>query len=508
MKPTPQLTVALASRNELPMLVMTVLSAVEAMKAASINGEVFVVDNSDAAEWCAVQDMLAGQIKEGTTRLVHEPKISLAIAIDRAHRESLGEYVFYTDAHTLIGANTLLPLIHFHESLAGHGSNPAFVHAPIQWADRSTLTKRTHFSLGRTQLGEWAAKRVQQAERIPWKGMPYMVRRDVYEAIGGMGCCAEYGLGWGVLRYLGMKPWLLGYENWAIPDGVVYHFGEWSESVRKLVRYRTYKVSGDARPGIAYSVAAYVMGGEEFLRQEYDRANLKRYSQSYEYALSEAKRIGGKEREWMLANQVISLQDLLANPPWPLESQSPDKGTAVVPSEPTISEQYRRLNAELHTSGVKYGYNGAAQAPRVKQIAKQYHCSSILDYGAGKQTLSAALRAAGCNDVRDYDPAIPTISAPPEKADLVVCADVLEHVEPDKVNATLNHLRDTASKLVFARVCVVPCTAKTLPDGSDPHRSVHDRAWWIDEMRGKFELVSSLPEEDERYFSVLLRPRE
>ena len=498
----PEITVALASRNETHMLLVTVLSAVEAMKAACVDGEVFVVDNSDATEWAAVQDILAGQVKSKSVRLVHEPKISLAVAIDRAHREARGKYVFYTDAHTLIGANTIESLLSFPH----WNDNVAFVHAPIQWAHRSDTTKRTHFGLHNTKLGDWAAGPVSRMQKIPWKGMPYMIRKDVYKAIGGMGCCAEHALGWGVLRYIGMKPWLLGYENWAIPDGVVYHFGEWPQSVRSLIKYRTYKKSGKQRAGIAYAVAAYVLGGEKFLREQYGPARLSRFCGGLEDAVSKAKEIGAKERKWILAHQKISLQALLAHPPW--EHSKPDVGTPVQPSEPTITEEYRMLNAELHKdTSVQYGYNGAAQAPRVKELAKRHRCASILDYGAGKQTLSGALRSMGCNDVRDYDPAIPGLSEPPERADLVVCSDVLEHIEPDKLSATLKHLRDTTGKLLFARVCTVPCTSKTLPDGSDPHRSVHDRAWWVDELQVQFELLKSLEESDDRYFSVLLRPK-
>ena len=499
----PDLTVALASRNETQMLLVTVLSAVEAMKAAGIDGEVFVVDNSDSNEWQVVQDILAGQLKDGSVRLVHEPRISLAIAIDRAHREALGEYVFYTDSHTLIGADTLGPLLRF----ASAHPEAAFVHAPIQWAHRSSATKRTHFGFRRTQLGDWAAHAVTSEQRVPWKGMPYIIRKSIYEDIGGMGCCADHALGWGVLRYLGMKPWLLGYENWAIPTGVTYHFGEWPESARELMKYRTYKKSGEGRAGIAYAVAAYVMGGEEFLREQYEPAKLSRFCGDLESAVTEAIRIGCLDREWIMRTQTISLQELMANPPWNGEANEP-QGVRVVPSEPTITEEYCKLNESLHIQpGGLYGYKGAEQAPRVKNLAKRHHCRSILDYGAGKQTLSCELRANGCTDVRDYDPAIPAIAAAPAKADLVVCSDVLEHVEPECLNATLNHLRDVTEKLAIVRVCVVPCESKVLPDGSDPHRSVHSRAWWVDELQGKFELVKSLEESDERYFSVLLRPR-
>lgn len=502
MKPT--LSIVTAARNETNMLVMTVLSALEAIDVAGLKGEVFVVDNSDPPYWAAVQTILRNAVRDGRTRLIHEPRVSMAVALDRAHREAAGEYLMCVDAHCLVGAQSIQPMF----SEAVDHPERAFVHGPIQWAHTSKAIRKTHFSVSRNYLGRWASRAVEKPERVPWKGMPYVVRRATYEAIGGLGCCAEHALGWGVLRYLGMKPWLLGYENWAVPEGVVYHFGEWPKTVRELVPYRTYQTSGEGRPGIAYAVAAYVMGGEEFLRSEYEWSALSRFSGNVEEAVAEAKRIGGRDREWILANQKISLQELLANPPWPVEADARRAGARIEPAEPTISEAYRGLNAELHQRpGTPYGEKGHQQAERVKAVAKRHRCASILDYGAGKQTLSAALRRTGCNDVRDYDPAVPAIAAPPARADLVACLDVLEHVEPDRLAATLEHLAAVTGKLLLVRICTVACTSKTLADGSSPHRLVHDRAWWTAQLHSRFALIRWLDEPDQRYFSLLLQPR-
>ena len=130
---TKELTIALASRNEVPMLLVTVLSAIEQMKADGIDGEVLIVENSDPEYHKAAMDSLAGVIKTGNVRVVREERPSLAVSIDRAHREADGKYVFYTDAHTLIGHGTLGELI---KSINNH-PKAAFVHAPIQWAHRS-----------------------------------------------------------------------------------------------------------------------------------------------------------------------------------------------------------------------------------------------------------------------------------------------------------------------------------------------------------------------------------
>lgn len=157
------------------MLCMTVLSAVEAIKESGVSGEIVVVENSDDDVHLAAIDCIAGQIKEGTVRVVRLENPSIAKAIHLAHEEAKGEFLFYTDAHTLIGHGTLSALLDFHKK---HEGEPiGFVHAPIQWAHRSSATKRTHLNVKRTPLGEWSgAIPVEKESMVSWKGMPYMIQ--------------------------------------------------------------------------------------------------------------------------------------------------------------------------------------------------------------------------------------------------------------------------------------------------------------------------------------------
>ena len=311
----PTVSIVMASRNEIPMLAMSVLSAVEALKADGLDGEVVVVDNSDPEFHEAVKACLQGQTKYKKLRIIHQESPSIAMATDTAHREATGDLLFYMDAHCLIGAGTLGHMVNFFQR---HENEPiGFLHAPIQWAHLSDTTRQTHFCVERTQLGEFSgSKAVTQERKVTWKGMPHMIRRSVFLDMNGLGCCAEHKLSRGIMRYFGMKPWLYGYENWAIPDGVVYHFGEWPEKARKFTSYRTYSNSGCETAGTAMGVAAYVYGGENFFRQEWDVGGISKYLHDYDKALANVKRIGGAEREWMLANQKVSLEELFANKPW------------------------------------------------------------------------------------------------------------------------------------------------------------------------------------------------
>jgi hypothetical protein len=485
-----ELSIVLASRNETSMLCVTVLSAVEAIKESGVTAEIVVVENSDEDVHLAAMDCLAGQIKEGIVRVVRLENPSIAKAIHLAHEEGKGEYLFYTDAHTLIGHNTIPALLKFHKE---HKDDPiGFVHAPIQWAHRSSATKRTHLSVSRTPLGEWAgATPVEKPSMVPWKGMPYMIRKSVWADIGGLGCCAEHNLGWGVLSYLGMKTWMLGYENWAIPDGVVYHFGEWPERVRPHAQYRTYTNSGE-KPGLARAVALYVFGGEEALRKHFSNDRLERFFKNPESTLERVKQVAELERKEIAARQVRTFDSLYENPPW---NMTPE----------LISPKYRQLNQDLHLNpDVRFGYKGWEQAALAEELYRQHGCSSALDYGAGKQTFSKEMRSRGI-EVADYDPSIPEISAMPQPADLVVCTDVLEHVEPEYFARVMDHLRSLTGKCLMVRVCLVPCTSKTLPDGSDPHRIVKDVGWWLEAFRRGFD-VYAIHESTDTYLTVSLLP--
>lgn len=99
---------------------------------------------------------------------------------------------------------------------------------------------------------------------------------------------------------------------------------------------------------------------------------------------------------------------------------------------------------------------------------------SAVDYGCGKGRLQECLRIPCVN----YDPAVPEFSQVPEPADLVVCTDVLEHIEPECLEAVLQHLRHLGRKGVYAVIATRPDSSKLLADGSNPHKIIKPAQWW------------------------------
>lgn len=158
----------------------------------------------------------------------------------------------------------------------------------------------------------------------------------------------------------------------------------------------------------------------------------------------------------------------------------------MTPVDDLISPDYRRLQMELHAAPKGYGGKGDKWAEAVLNLAKAYHCGSVLDYGCGQGTLIKAVRYTVRRwppghypelDLREYDPAILGLDTLPSRADLVVCTDVIEHIEPEKLDAVLAHLASLARKVLFVVIATRPAS-KMLSDGRNAHLIVEDASWW------------------------------
>lgn len=161
-----------------------------------------------------------------------------------------------------------------------------------------------------------------------------------------------------------------------------------------------------------------------------------------------------------------------------------------------ITPRYLELNAELHRRMASYGTGGHRWAGFVRDLAAG---GSVLDYGCGKGTLKQALPEM---DVREYDPAIPGKDAAPERADIVVCGDVMEHVEPEFTLHVLADLCRLATRAVFVVISCKP-SKKKLADGRGAHIHVKPAAWWAAVLQefGDFESVPT----DEGEFAAVWR---
>lgn len=175
----------------------------------------------------------------------------------------------------------------------------------------------------------------------------------------------------------------------------------------------------------------------------------------------------------------------------------PLKGVLAFSDPDLITPEYRELNARLHRENLAYGVGGGRHAPLVTRLAAGIKSAegtapSVLDYGCGKGYLAKALPFA----IHEYDPAIAEKSARPQPSDLVICTDVLEHVEIEHLPGVLDDLRRVTKQVAYFVVHTGP-SGKTLADGRNAHMIQQDAAWWSDRLKAFFRIgkVWNLPPE-------------
>lgn len=150
--------------------------------------------------------------------------------------------------------------------------------------------------------------------------------------------------------------------------------------------------------------------------------------------------------------------------------------------------EYLALQKQLHESNPDYGTSGMHHAEFIAQLCAANGFKTLLDYGSGKGTLNPLLPGI---DVTEFDIAIP---GKDDRAllvphDIVVCTDVLEHIEPEFLQDVFNDLRACTRSVLFVAVHCGPAV-KVLADGRNAHLIQRPPRWWLSEFfANSFELV-------------------
>ena len=139
-----------------------------------------------------------------------------------------------------------------------------------------------------------------------------------------------------------------------------------------------------------------------------------------------------------------------------------------------ITEDYKALNKQLHESNPHYGTSGHIWREFVREMS-DWGRLPILDFGAGKCTLAKSLGPA--YKVTNFDPCVPGLDAAPEPHDIVVCGDVMEHVEPDLVMNVLREVRRVTKRKALFVISLKPAQ-KVLADGRNAHLSLYPQVTW------------------------------
>ena len=147
-----------------------------------------------------------------------------------------------------------------------------------------------------------------------------------------------------------------------------------------------------------------------------------------------------------------------------------------------ISAEYAALNAEHHQNDSTYGAFGG-NAEHLLIVANQLGTRDILDYGCGKGRLAKCMPWP----IKEYDPAIPGKDQRPEPADIVICRDVLEHVEPEYLNDVLADLARCLKRLGLFSIGTAP-SWDVLSDGRNAHLIQRPWLWWREQLAKYFHI--------------------
>jgi len=169
-----------------------------------------------------------------------------------------------------------------------------------------------------------------------------------------------------------------------------------------------------------------------------------------------------------------------------------------------ISDEYLEMQKQLHKDE-NYGVASVHYAPLVSQVCNRYQVKELLDYGAGKGRLMSALDVDHKMAIQLYEPAMPKWSDPPEPSEMVACIDVLEHIEPDKLDNVLDDLKRVTKRIGIFTVSTEPAI-KVLPDGRNAHLIIEGAEWWLPKIQERWDLQSFQKMPDG--FMVLVMPYE
>ena len=158
-----------------------------------------------------------------------------------------------------------------------------------------------------------------------------------------------------------------------------------------------------------------------------------------------------------------------------------------------FTKEYAEMQKQMHEHYTKYGAGVPALLQTIfsmtSQLVKRHGSLTVLDYGSADGNVERGLTEKfwvppGVSFV-NYDPFIEGSSKDPDPANLVLCMDVMEHVEPQCTEAVLDHIQALTKNVVLFSICMIPAK-KVLPDGRNAHINLRDAEYWMCQVRKRF----------------------
>lgn len=335
----PKVSIIISNRNDTAMLAVTVRSCIEELKALIPDwwgpkkkleevGEIVICDNSDEEIYKRLSSIIPLKyIQDGLIKVIRQDFPCLFTARETAIRQSKGEYILCVDSHMIIGRDMILDLVNFMERRNGD-ETIGFAHSPINWAHQHESRSKHDRDMSKNELGDWGT--FCSAERtITWKGMPWICRRDWFiDELKGYGALSQHKLSWGGGdMHIGIKPWLLGFKNWAVPCSPGIHIGPFPKTdVDKknpnIVsigqdKYRLWAKSGQGPHAIGFLVSCFVLDGEAMMQRN-KKAITEKFGRFIDVNKwwEKAKQFGKDEKLWLDERKIMTFEQLLKTQPW------------------------------------------------------------------------------------------------------------------------------------------------------------------------------------------------
>lgn len=326
-----KLSVIISNRNDVAMLSVTIRSCIEQLRPLGLeNCEIVIVDNSDIEYYRILFSVIpSGYIEDGLIKIIRQDFPCLFTAREIAAKNSLSEYILCVDSHMVIGHNMFLDLYNFMEERKDD-KTLGFAHAPINWAHQHERSSKHYRDMSECELGNWGERKTFPST-ITWKGMPWICRKDFFlnkkDGIGAYGALSQHKLSWGGGdMHIGIKPWMLGFKNWAVPTSPGIHIGPFpkidtgidkNSSKVGAGKYRLWSNSGIGPHAIGFLVSCYVIGGMSMMERNRSAVD-KRFGSfiNTNEWWDKAIEMGSNEKLWLDENKKLSFDELLSLKPW------------------------------------------------------------------------------------------------------------------------------------------------------------------------------------------------
>jgi len=332
-----KLSIIISNRNDVSMMAVTVRSCIEELRSIGFrNAEIIVVDNSDPDRYDLLLSVLpAGYRKDKLLKIYRQDFPCIFTARETAAEKASGDYILCLDSHMLAGRNAIADLVKFMDRKKDD-KTLGFAHSPISWAHQHERHARHDRDMSKCELGNWGSA-YKYEQTITWKGMPWICRRDWFldreKGLNAYGALAQHRISWGGGdMHIGIKPWLLGFKNWAVPTNPFIHIGPFpkldqiagkpfatstAKNFQVRDKYRIYSESGNYPHAFGFLVSCYILGGEAMMKRNKGPI-IQRFGQFIDVDKwwDKAIELGQDEYKWLREREVMTFQDMLKNRPW------------------------------------------------------------------------------------------------------------------------------------------------------------------------------------------------